>query len=402
MRLVALRHADPRVLLAALDDVWAAGDAALPLDPAAPDGHVAALVERLRPAELRTDTATTTPDDPAPVPTGTALVVTTSGSTGPPAGIVLSHRALAAATRLTRTGLGAPDGVPWLGVLPLHHVAGISTVLRSRAAGREPLLHDRATPALLQEVEPAWMSLVPTQLRRLLDEGADLGRHHGVLVGGGPVPDGLLDDAAAAGAHVVTSYGATETCGGVVHDARPLPGVEVATTTDGRLRLRTPTLADGVRRPDGGLQPLVDADGWWTTGDRGTVLPDGAIEVHGRADDVVVSGGENVALGPVRTALAAVLPQVPTDVVGLPDERWGTAVAAVVTGTGRDGELGTGGDDDLATLRSRLRDRLPPRHLPTVLVRAEHLPTRGVGKVTSASVLAAVEAGTAVIADRAS
>lgn len=401
MRLVALQHREPTTMLAGLDAVWEAGAAALPLDPAAPDEHVRALLARLRPAELRTDRGTTSLEDTAratdrsaaPVPDGTALVVTTSGSTGPPAGIVLSHRALATATRLTRTSLGAPDDVPWLGVLPLHHVAGISTVLRSRAAGREPTLHDRVTPELLTATEPSWMSLVPTQLRRLLDERADLARHHGVLVGGGPVPDRLLADAAAAGVHVVTSYGATETCGGVVHDARPLQGVEVATTTDGLLRLRTPTLADGVRRPDGAVAPLVDPDGWWTTSDRGAVRADGTVEVHGRADDVVVSGGENVALGPVRSALAAALPERPTAVVGLPSDRWGTAVTAVVAGADRDGAPG------LADLRATLGDRLPRHHLPTALVLTEDLPTGGVGKVTAASVLAALEKGTAALVD---
>ena len=258
-------------MLRGLDEVWAEGAAALPLDPGAPDDHVAAVLDRLAPAELRTDDERSDRDRAVPVPAGTALVVTTSGSTGTPRGMVLSHAALAASTSRSRGRLGAADGVPWLGVLPLHHVAGISVVLRSRAAGVEPLLHDRDTVDVVDDAPPAWISLVPAQLQRLLAGGADLARHHGVLLGGAAAAPDLLDRAAASGVTVVTSYGATETCGGCVYDGRPLDDVEVRLTAEGLVQLRTPTMTDGVRQPDGTVLPVVDHDGWWTTSDRGRV-----------------------------------------------------------------------------------------------------------------------------------
>lgn len=389
-RLVALQHSDPAAMLRGLDAVWAAGEAALPLDPRAPDPHTARLVERLAPAELRDDSGSHRMADGRPVPDGTALVVTTSGSTGAPQGVVLSHDALAASTSRSRTRLDAADGVPWLGVLPLHHVAGISVVLRSRAAGREPVLHRRDGAHALDAAEPAWVSLVPAQLGRLLDTGADLARHHGVLLGGAAAPDELLARAAAAGVHVVTSYGATETCGGCVYDGVPLDDVEVRTDRTGRIQLRTPTMATGVRRSSGQTVPLVDEDGWWTTADLGS-FDEGRLEVHGRADDVVVSGGENVPLAGVRTALAGIGGVVggvlASDVVGLPDDRWGTAVTAVVVPVAR--------RPTLQEVRSALTGLLPRAHVPTALVIAPELPTTALGKVTSHSVQEAIRTGRA-------
>lgn len=384
-RLVALQHRDPETMLHALDQVWDDGDAALPLDPRAPDRHTAALLDRLAPDELRTDAGRQRRIHGHPVPEGTALVVTTSGSTGPPQGIVLSHAALEASTVRSVARLGAMDGVPWLGVLPLHHIAGISVALRSRAAGRQPLLHDRDTPELVTAAEPAWISLVPLQLQRLLEAEAELAHHHGVLLGGAAAPAALLDRATAAGVHVVTSYGATETSGGCVYDGVPLAGVQVRIADSGRIQVRTPTLATGVRLPDGGLAPIADDAGWWTTSDRGTVDDEGRLAVHGRADDVVVSGGENVPLTAVQAALADIDGIRAVAVVGLPDEHWGTAVTAVVVPTGAPPTLGE--------LRAALAGVLPRPHLPTALVTTDQLPTTSLGKVTTGSVEAALAAG---------
>ena len=387
-RLVALQHAAPAAMLQAIDAVWGDGEAAMPLDPRAPEARTTQLLERLAPAELRTDAGTRRTGVGRPVPDGTALVVATSGSTGTPRGVVLSHDAMAASTRRSRARLGAADGVPWLGVLPLHHVAGISVALRSRAAGREPQLHPRDTPEVVAVAEPSWISLVPTQLQRLLDADVDLARHHGVLLGGAAAPDALLARAAGLGVRVVTSYGATETCGGCVYDGVPLADVAVRTDAHGRVQLRTPTMATGVRLPTGAVEPLVDADGWWTTSDLGRVT-DGRLQVEGRADDVVVSGGENVPLAPVRSALAAMDVVGASDVVGLPDQRWGTSVTAVV--------VPVGPRPTLEGLRTALAATLPRAHLPTGLVVTDDLPTTALGKVTTDSVQEALRAGTAVL-----
>ena len=380
-RLVAMRLSLADGLLDALDRTWAAGDAALPLDPTMPDLMANQLLDALAPdTVLEPDGEHARPDAPG-IAGGTALVVATSGSTGTPKGVVLGWTALHASVAASRARLGAADGVPWLGVLPLHHVAGISVLLRSRAAGREPVLHHRDTPAVLRDAEPSWISLVPAQLRRLLDADVDLARHAGVLLGGAAAPPALLDEARAAGVHVVTSYGSSETCGGCVYDGVPLDGVQVRTQPDGRLAIRGPVVSDGLRQPDGSLAPLTVA-GWLSTGDLGEVAGDGTVRVIGRADDVVISGGENVPLAPVRAALRALPDVAESAVVGLPDDRWGTAVTAVIVA--RD----PAAPPTLASVRAATRTALPDAHRPTRLVVVGTLPVDDLGKVTPRSVAA--------------
>lgn len=371
----------------AIDDVWAAGDAVLPVDPGMPPAAVRRLVDRLRPAELRRPDGSRSDDDAPDVPDGTALVVATSGSTGAPKGVVISHATLRAAVDRQRRRLGARDGQPWLGVLPLHHVAGLAVLLRSRAAGVEPSFHRGGTGHAIELAPPSWISLVPTQLDSLLEAGVDLARHHGVLLGGAAAPPQLLDRARAAGVSVTTSYGMTETCGGCVYDGRPLDDVELRVEEDGVLAVRGPVVADGLRTDGGVHGPLVDADGWLRTNDLAALDADGRLVVLGRADDVVVSGGDNVPLAPVRRALRALPAVADADVVGLPDDRWGTAVTAVV--------VPVAGHEDLtlAALRDELRGELPPTHLPTRLELVGELPRDGLGKVTAAAVRAVLAGG---------
>jgi O-succinylbenzoic acid--CoA ligase len=165
------------------------------------------------------------------------------------------------------------------------------------------------------------VSLVPTQLRRLLASSA-LPTFDAVLLGGAAAPADLLDRARGAGIRVVTTYGMSETSGGCVYDGVPLDGVEV--DADDRIRLRGPMLATAYRHG-----PLRDGDGWFTTGDLGTW--DGArLTVLGRADDVVVTGGEKVAPTAVEARLREHPAVVDVAVVGVPDPEWGQRVVAVV------------------------------------------------------------------------
>lgn len=364
-----------------MDAAWGDGDAVLPVDPTLPRIHADRLVGRLRPAVVRRPDRVEHHTGAPPVPPGTAVVLATSGSTGVPKGIVLSHETLGGAIERSRARLGAGDGQPWLGVLPLHHVAGLSVLLRSRAAGVEPTLHESDRVAAIDLAPPSWLSLVPTQLDRLLEAGVDLARHHGVLLGGAHADTHLLLRAERAGVHVVTSYGMTETSGGCVYDGQPLDDVELRAGADSVLRVRGPVVADGVRMRDGTVRPLVDDDGWLRTKDLGVVTPDGRVLVDGRADDVVVSGGEQVPLLPVRRALASLDSVRESAVVGLPDQRWGTAVTAVVVPTDP-------ADDriDVVAIRDELRGMVPPMHLPTRVLVVDELPRDPMGKVTARSV----------------
>jgi o-succinylbenzoate---CoA ligase len=398
-------------MAAALDEVWAAGDAALPLPTDAPEAEVARIEAALRPGDR-------------PVPEGTALVVATSGSTGDPKGVLLGHDALRASTEASCARLGCVPGDRWLLALPVHHVAGLQVLARARALGTEAVLPADASLEALAAADADHVSLVPTQLTRLLDAGADLSRLRTILLGGARPSSTLLGRAVMSGARVVVSYGMTETCGGCVYDGVPLDGVEVdivgvedaagtgpgggpgargaGDTRDGvrggapaggrsggpvggrsggpgggRVRLRGPMLASGYR-VGGEDRPAVDADGWLTTGDLGRVV-DGRLEVLGRADDVVISGGENVPAAAVAARLREHPGVADAAVTGRVDPEWGETVVAVVVA--RDPARPPHLDD----LRDHVRATHPPAYAPRHLVVVDELPRDGMGKVPRAA-----------------
>ena len=332
--LVAVRLSDAHATAAAVRDVWAAGDAVVVLDPQAPDATAAALLQRVRPGAL----VHTRPDgsgpkvtrlpDGVPVADGTAAVVLTSGSTGAPRAVVLSAAAMDASADATIARLGCDAGDVWLGCLPFHHVAGLAVLRRAARLGAPADVQSGFEVEAVAASPARWWPLVPTMLARLVAARVDLAGR-GVLLGGAPPDPGVVAAATSAGATVTVSYGMTETCGGCVYDGVPLDGVDVAVDDDGRIRLRGPVLADGERGPDGVVVPVVDPDGWLTTGDVGAVV-DERLQVHGRADHVILSGGENVAPEAVERALASHPEVLDAGVLGRDDPEWGQRVVALV------------------------------------------------------------------------
>lgn len=390
-RLVAVRL-PPARFPDALDRVWDAGHVALPLPWNTPDRAVDRTVRALQPAALVDETGTTTlvtapasdgpratdgraPSDP--LPSDAALVVPTSGSTGPPKGVVLTHEALRAATSASVARLGAAPGDRFTLALPLHHVAGIQILLRSRACGTDAEILDPTLPAAqaLAGADGQHLSLVPTQLARLLDAEVELRRWRTILLGGAAAPPALLERAAAAGARVVTSYGMTETCGGCVYDGWPLDGVEVTGRDDGRLLIRGPMLFAGYLRDPDATAAAFDADGWFVTGDTGRVARDGSLTITGRADDVIVSGGENVPAGVVADALREDPDILEVAVIGIEDATWGQLVVAVVVP--RDLEH----PPTLDEVRACVRRELPAAYAPRRLIVLDALPRDPMGKV---------------------
>ncbi len=366
---------------------WEAGDAVLPLDPSAPRAVTDELLSALRPDRLATLDDPVGTALPAPLPTadGTALVVATSGSTGRRKGVVLSAAALAASTTASLARLGCGSGEVWRVPLPLHHVAGLTALRRSWALGTIP---DVVPPGDLDAlVAPGadHVAVVPTQLHRWLARDPDRGPRQ-VLLGGAAAAPELLARAADAGIEVTRSYGMTETCGGCVYDGVPLGGVEVDLAGDGRVRLRGPVRFSGYRGDPAATAAVLDDGGWFTTGDLGRFEADGRLTVLGRADDVVVSGGENVPLPAMVAALSSHPAVAEAAAVGRPDPEWGEHVHAVVVPT--DPHL----PPRLEDLRAHVRSDHPAAWAPRGVTIVAALPRDGMGKVTRAALLRAIDA----------
>lgn len=302
-------------------------------------------------------------DDPEP------WVVETSGSTGAPKRVVLPRAAVLASVEASARRLGASGR--WLLALPPSYVAGLQVVCRSLVAGHEPVVAGEDFAAATEELGEVdrFVSLVPTQLHRLLETDVEaLRTFHTVLLGGGPIDPILRERAASAGVHVVATYGSAETAGGCVYDGLPLDGVAVAIGDDGRVRIAGPTLFAGYDG-DPDLTAEVLVDGWFLTSDAGRLDEDGRLQVLGRMDDVVVSGGVNVP----APAVAARLREHPAieavEVLGVPDEEWGDRVVAFVVG-----------DLDLDGARAWVGEQHPRSWAPRQVVRIATIPLLPNGK----------------------
>jgi o-succinylbenzoate---CoA ligase len=365
-------------LAAALDGT---GPALLPLDAGLPAARLAELIGAFRPSAVVDPDGSRRRPGPGPagpaddgVPPEVAVVIATSGSTGPPKGTQLSAAALLASARASLRRIGAAPGRRWLCCLPVSHVAGLQVLVRSLLAGAEPaVLTGRLTAAAVAASGCAYASLVPAQLRRLTDDGAGLGGLDAILLGGSAAPPGLLAAARAAGGRVITTYGMSETCGGCVYDGQPLDGVQAAVGGDGRIRISGPVLFSGYRlRPD--LTAAATDGRWFVTSDLGSVSPGGQLTVRGRADGMIISGGENVAADEVATVLAGCPGVRDAAVVGCPDPEWGELVTAVVVAQD------PAQPPELAVLREAVRAVLPAAAAPRALVLVPALPLLASGK----------------------
>lgn len=328
-----------------------------------------------------------------------AVVVPTSGTTGIPKGAMLTPAALTASAEATHHRLGGPGR--WLLALAAHHIAGLQVLVRSVVAGTTPVaLAPSFDPSELPSAIKAlgsrrrYASLVAVQLDKALrdERAADaLAALDAVLIGGGPMPAGLAERAAAAGISVVRTYGMSETAGGCVYDGVPLDGVRVrildgakpatsgggagqpATSHAGRIVLGGRTLAKGYRNPVD-PDPFADA-GWFRTDDVGVVDAEGRLTVLGRVDDAIGSGGLTIMPQIVEAVLATHDAVAECAVFGVPDERLGQrVVAAVVLVAGRDSPTD-------AELREHVAATLDTTAAPREFHVVDELPRRGIGKI---------------------
>ncbi|MBV9794793.1 MAG: AMP-binding protein [Actinobacteria bacterium] len=374
------------LLAAALDGT---GPALLPLDADLPAARRAAILDTFAPSAVHTADGVTARAGGRPAGPDTALVIATSGSTGQPKGVELSAAALRHSARATLDRVGATAGQRWLLCLPATHIAGLQLLIRSLVAGTEPVRAARAEPEVLAASGAAHVSIVPTQLRRLLEADPAAAWAAGftsVLLGGAAAPAALVTAARAAGVPVITTYGMSETCGGCVYDGVPLDGVMIATTGGGngggdpggepgrgRIRISGPVLFSGYRgRPD--LTAAAMDGAWFVTSDLGRLDDAGRLTVRGRADDVIITGGRNVVAGEVAALLETCPGVREAAVVGRPDPEWGERVTAVIVPDN------PAQPPTLDLLCRHVQERLPRYALPRELVLRAAMPMLPSGK----------------------
>jgi O-succinylbenzoic acid--CoA ligase len=381
----------PRVIV----KLWDAGEAVMPLDPAAPGPELERSLAALRPTALVDGDGHHRRPDGIPAAAGVAAVVATSGTTGEPKGVELTFAGLEASAAAVASAVGANPKDGWLCCLPLHLVAGLAVVGRAWTTGAPVTVQPGFDPSALREAisqGASFVSLVPTMLRRLLDTdpaGAAAFAH--ILLGGGSIDPALLERARADGATVSTTYGMTETWGGIVHNGHPLSGVELRLDPTamagageegaepdgiGEILVRAPMLMRGYRLWPEGTAAAIDGNGWYRTGDLGRFDADagGRLGIVDRVDDVVNTGGVKVSPTEVERVLAHHPAVAEVCVAGRPDPDWDERVVAYVV------PAASADPPTLADLRAYARDHLSAAKLPREVILVDAIPRTPGGK----------------------
>lgn len=310
-----------------------------------------------------------------PIDDRVALVMATSGSTGTPKGAELTPANLVSSADATHRRLGGEG--QWLLALPAHHIAGLQVLIRSMIAGVEPVAVDvsggfdvqtfaAASYELARTEERAYTSLVPMQLYKAMETLAGIEAlrvFDAILVGGAALRPETRGQCEELGIRIVTTYGSSETAGGCVYDGVPLPGARVR-LEGSRVWLGGPMIARGYRNAPG--HEAFSRPGWFGTSDCGQVA-DGKLEIIGRLDAVIDSGGLKLHPEVLEQALMEQPGVTEACVVGVPDERLGQAIAAAYTGPASPTDVLSGLED------------LPRWQLPRRIRQVAELPKSGSG-----------------------
>ncbi len=345
-------------------------------------------------------------------PDATAVLLFTSGTTGEPKAAVLRHRNLASYLVSSVEFGGAGEDEAAIVSVPPYHIASVSSVLSTTYVGRRVVQLERFDPeawvAAVRAESVTHAMVVPTMLGRILDvveaDGAGLPTLRSLAYGGGPMPRAVVERAMVLleGLDLVNAYGLTETSSTVAvlgpedhrtafssedptvrarlgSVGRALPGVEVSIRdAEGAV------LSDGevgeiwVRgeQVSGEYLGRTDTvvDGWFNTRDAGRVDGDGYLFVHGRLDDVIVRGGENLSPGEIEDVLLEHPAVAAAAVVGIPDAEWGERVVAAVV-------LEPGAEATEEELRGHVRSRLRSARTPERIRVTDELPFSETGKL---------------------
>ena len=325
---------------------------------------------------------------PLEVPLDTAVVIETSGTTGAPKRVALSATALIASAEAAQEALGGAG--QWLLALPAHYIAGVQVFTRSLLSKTTPLwLHPeafstRALAAKKAELEelaagkPTYTSLVPAQLRRILDDAPVLPEldqmmknFDRILVGGQAMPVDVVTRAEHAGYRVTRTYGSSETAGGCVWDQVPLGDTRVE-VLEGRLAVAGSVLAQGyLEDPERTATSFIHKEGtrWYLSDDAGFVDSTGLVHVQGRVDDVIVSGGKKVSLAAVEKIIHQECGASDAVVVAGDHPEWGQVPIVV-----------SSAPIDLVRARLVVKKILGAEARPDRIVKLDRIPHLGSGK----------------------
>ena len=364
-RLIALDMPASNTFVDLVQHAWSNGDAVLPIDQRLRPAGKKMLIVTMAPSEIidASFTISSLPNG-RPMHDGDALVIASSGSTGSPKGIVHTHSSILAGAQASASRLQLSANDHWLVCIPVSHVGGFSVISRALHTGAALTLHPTFDATAVQEAVKngtTHTSLVATALSRI-----DTSLFKSILLGGSSAPDNLPSN-------VITTYGMTETGGGVVYNGQPLDNVEIK-IVDGEILLRCPMLMRAYRDD----QTISIKDGWYATGDIGEIDDNGKLSVHGRQSDLIITGGENVWPSVVENSLAShpIINQVV--VRGTPDTTWGQRVVAyvVLNDSSQTSEVKL-----LSDLREHVKQTLPAFCAPQQIVVLAEIPRTSLGKV---------------------
>ena len=364
-RLIALDMPASTTFVDLVQRAWSNGDAILPIDQRLRPAGKKMLMDTMAPSEVidASFTSSSLPNG-RPLQDGDALVIASSGSTGTPKGIIHTHSSVLAGAQASATRLQLTSDDHWLVCIPVSHVGGFSVISRALHTGAALTLHPTFDATAVEQALKSGVthtSLVATALSRI-----DTSLFRTILLGGSSAPDNLPSN-------VITTYGMTETGGGVVYDGMPLDNVEIR-IVDGKIFLRCPMLMRAYCDD----QTISVDDGWYATGDIGEIDDNGKLSVHGRQTDLIITGGENVWPSVVENSLAS-HPIVNQVVVrGIPDTTWGQRVVAYVA---LNDSAQTSEAKLLSDLREHVKQTLPAFCAPQQIVVLAEFPRTSLGKV---------------------
>ena len=368
LSLVALDLKPSQNFFDLLNKTWDEGDAVLPIDQRLPQAAKRRLVNNLGASSIITNEGEKIQLEKGfQVAKGDALVMATSGTTGEPKGVVHTHASIRASVTAGGTRLGCCADDHWLACLPMAHVGGLSVLLRAQHYGSNLSFIDEVNQSLIDNAIKKGSnltSLVPTALRKLNVSG-----FRAVLVGGSAIPKDLPINS-------VSTYGLTETMGGVTYDGVALDGVEIRLTDTDEIEVRGEMLFRGYRD---GSNPKGEDD-WFATGDLGQII-NGVLTIHGRKDDLINTGGYKVWPKSVENSISQMAGVIDCVVMGLPDDQWGAAVCAWIM---IDSSHKAPSLDDV---RKHVKKSLPDYCAPKKLFSVDEIPRSALGKVRATELL---------------